>query len=103
MHLLYRFVPLALDQHFMPRAAWKVLGGAISLEGGVIETQCAPRLAFLRAAAAKGLVIPFEASDLEVVAQDKALEAQRMEILQRGISPHASKRELWKGFWRGMP
>ena len=28
------------------------------------------------------MAIPFEASDLEVVAPDKALEAQRMEILQ---------------------
>ena len=33
LHLPYRFVPLALDQHLMPRAAWTVLGGAISLEG----------------------------------------------------------------------
>ena len=31
------------------------------------------------------MAIPFEASDLEVVAPDKALEAQRMEILQRGL------------------
>ena len=30
-------------------------------------------------------MIPFEASDLEVVAPDKALEAQRMEILQRDL------------------
>ena len=30
VHLLYRFVPLALDQQFTPRAAWPVLGGAIS-------------------------------------------------------------------------
>ena len=31
------------------------------------------------------MVIPFEASDLEVVDPDKALEAQRMEILQRDL------------------
>ena len=31
VHLLYRFVPLALDQHLTPRSAWTVLGGAISL------------------------------------------------------------------------
>ena len=83
VHLLYRFFPLAMDQHLTPRAAWTVLGGAISSEGGVVETQCAPLLAFLRAAAVKGSVIPFGASDLEVVAPDKLLEAQRMEILQR--------------------
>ena len=57
-----------------------MLGGAISSEGGAVETQCAPLLAFLRVAALKGLVIPFEASDLEVVAPDKALKLQRMEI-----------------------
>ena len=34
VHLPYRFVPLALDQHFTPRAAWMVLGDAISSEGG---------------------------------------------------------------------
>ena len=32
-----------------------------------------------------GLAIPFEASDLEVVAPDKALEAQQMEILRRDL------------------
>ena len=53
--------------------------------GGVVETQCAPLLDFLHAAAVEGLVIPFEVSDLEVVAPDKALEAQRMEILQRDL------------------
>ena len=81
VHLPYRFVPLALDQHLTPRAAWMVLGGAILSEGGAVETQCAPLLAFLRAAAVEGSVIPFEASDLKVVAPDKVLEAQRMEIL----------------------
>ena len=34
VHLPYRFPPLALDQHLTPRAAWTVLGGVISLEGG---------------------------------------------------------------------
>ena len=76
VHLPYRFVPLALDQHLTPRAAWTVLVGPISPEGGSIETQCAPLLAFLWAADVKGLVIPFDASDLEVVTPDKALEAQ---------------------------
>ena len=33
----------------------------------------------------EGSVILFEASFLEVVALDKSLEAQRMEILQRGL------------------
>ena len=33
----------------------------------------------------KGLVILFEASDLEVVTPDKALEAQRMEILRKDL------------------
>ena len=78
VHLPYRFVSLALDQHLTPRAAWKVLGGAISLEGGVVETQCAPLLAFLRAAAVEGSMIPFAAADLKVVAPDKSLAAQRM-------------------------
>ena len=31
------------------------------------------------------MVIPFEASDLEVIALDKALEVQRMDILQRNL------------------
>ena len=81
VHLPYRFVPLALDQQITPRAAWLVLGGAISSEGGAVKAQCAPLLSLLRAAAVEGSVIPFEASDLEVVTPDKALEAQRMEIL----------------------
>ena len=85
VHLPYRFVPLSLDQHLTPRAAWAVLGGAISSEGGVVETQCAPLLVFLRAAAVQGSMILFEAADLEVVALDKSLEAQRMEILRRGL------------------
>ena len=62
-----------------------MLGGAISSEGGVVETQCAPLLAILRAAAVQGSVIPFEAADLEVVAPDKYLEAQRMDILRRDL------------------
>ena len=85
VHLPYRFIPLALDQHITSRAAWTVLGGAISSKGGAVETQCAPLLSFMHAAAVDGLVIPFEASDLEVVAPDKALEAQRMEILRRDL------------------
>ena len=85
VHLPYRFVPLALDQHLTPRAAWTVLGGAISSEEGAVETQCVPLLAFLCAAAVKGSVILFEASDLDVVTPDKALEAQRMDILRRYI------------------
>ena len=85
VHLLYRFVLLALEQHLTPRAAWMVLGGAISSERGFVETQCAPLLAFLRAAAVKGSVTPFEASDLEVVAPDKVLEALWMEILRRDL------------------
>ena len=32
--LPYRFVPLALDQQLTPWAAWTVLAGAISSEGG---------------------------------------------------------------------
>ena len=81
VHLPYRFPPLALDQHLTPRAAWAVLRGTISSEGGVVETQCAPLPAFLRAAAVQVSMIPFEAADLEVVAPEKSLEAQRMEIL----------------------
>ena len=73
VHLPYRFVPLALDQHLTPRAAWTVLGGAISSKDGAVENQCASLLAFLCAAAVKGLVILFEASDFEVVAPDKSL------------------------------
>ena len=62
-----------------------MLGGAISPKGGAVNTQCAPILAFLRAAAVEGSVILFEAYDLEVVAPYKYLEAQRMEILQRDL------------------
>ena len=72
---------MALDQHLTPQVVWTVLGGAISSEGLAVEIQCPLLLAFLRAATVKGSVIPFEASDLEVVAPDKALEAQWMEIL----------------------
>ena len=62
-----------------------MLGGAISSEGGAVKAQCALLLSFLRTAAVEGSVIPFEASDLEVVAPDKALEAQRTEILRRDL------------------
>ena len=85
VHLPYRFVSLALDQQPTPRAAWMVLGGAILSEGEAVEDQCAPLLSFLHAAAVDGLAILFEASDLDVVAPDKALEAQRMEILRRNL------------------
>ena len=54
-------------------------------EGGGVKAQCAPLLSFLRAAAVDGSSIAFEAADLEVVAPDKALEAQRMEILQQDL------------------
>ena len=103
VHLPYRFVPLALDQHLTPRAAWTVLGGAISSEGGAVETQCAPLLAFLCAAAVKGLVILFEASFLEVVALDKSLEAQRMDILQRDHPARFNVRALGGAFGGGTP
>ena len=55
-------------------------------EGGGVEAQCAPLFSFQRAAAVEGLAILFETADLKVVAPDKALEAQRMEILLRDIS-----------------
>ena len=83
VHLPYLFAPLTLDQQLTPRAAWTVLTGAISSEGGAVEAQCAPLLSFLRAAAVEGLAISFATATLEVVAPDKALEAQRMEILRR--------------------
>ena len=85
VHLPYRFVPLALDQHLTPQAAWTVLGGAISSKGEHVETQCAPLLSFLRTEEVQGSVIPFAAADLEVVAPDKSLKAQLMEILRRDI------------------
>ena len=85
VHLPYCFVPLALDQQLTPQAAWTVLSGAISSEGGAVEAQCAPLLSFLRTAAVEGSAIPFATADLEVVAPDKALEAQQMEILRRDI------------------
>ena len=62
-----------------------MLAVAISSEGGAIEAQCVLLLSFLCAAAAKGSAIPCATADLEVVAPDKALEAQRMEILQRDL------------------
>ena len=102
VHLPYRFVPLALDQHLMPRAAWTVLGVAISSEGGVVETQCAPLLAFLRVAALEGSMITFAAADLEFVVPDKYLEAQRMEILQRDL-PALRHGSFGGGPRRGMP
>ena len=85
VHLPYRFDPLALDQQLTPRAACTVLEGAISYKGGSVKAQCAPLLSFLCAAAVDDLTVPFEASDLEVVVPDKALEleAHRMEILRR--------------------
>ena len=94
VHFPYCFFHLALDQHLMPPAAWTVLGGAISSEGGVVKTQCAPLLAFLRAAEVQGSMIPFEAADLEVVAPDKSLEAQRMEILRRDLLAHFDAKAL---------
>ena len=54
-------------------------------KGGGVKAQCAPLLLFLRAVAVEGSSIPFATADLEVVAPDKALEAQRMEILQRDL------------------
>ena len=62
-----------------------MLAGAISSEEGAVETQCAPLLSFLCAVAVEGSAILFETANLEVVAPDKALEAQRMEILQRDL------------------
>ena len=73
VHLPYRFLLLALDQQLRPRAAWKMLAGDISSEGGAVEAQCAPLLSFLRAATVEGSAIPFAVAKLEVVAQDKAL------------------------------
>ena len=85
VHLPYRFASLYLDQQLTPRTAWTVLAGAISSEGGDVETKCAPLQTFLRAAAVEGSAIPFATADLEVVALDKAPEAQRMEIIQRDL------------------
>ena len=73
VHLPYRFLSLALDQQLTPRAVWTVLAGAISSEGGGVEVQCAPPPSFMCAAAVEGSAIPFETSDLEVLAPDKAL------------------------------
>ena len=43
VHLPYRFVPLALDQHLTPQAAWTVLGGAISSESSRLNAhRCSP-------------------------------------------------------------
>ena len=81
VHLPYHFAPLALNQQLTPQAAWTVLAGAISSEGGAVEAKCAPLLTFLRADAVEGSAILFATADLEVVAPDKVLEAQRMEIL----------------------
>ena len=62
-----------------------VLEEAISYEGGAVEAKCAPLLTFLRADAVEGSAILFATADLEVVAPDKVLEAQRMEILRRDL------------------
>ena len=56
--------------------------------GGGVEDQCASLLSFLRVAAVEGSAIPFETANLEVVTPDKALEAQRMEILRRDLPAH---------------
>ena len=56
-------------------------GGRHLVRGGGVEAQCAPHISFLCAAAVEGSAILFETADLEVVTPDKALEAQRMEIL----------------------
>ena len=96
VHLPYRFVPLALYHQITPRVAWTVLEGAISSEGGGVGAQCAPLLSFLRAASVEDLAIPFEASDREVVAPGKALEAQQMEILRRDLP-----RRFDTGAWGG--
>ena len=85
VHLPYLFFPIAMDQKLTPRLAWAVLVGVILSEGGGGEAQYAPLLSFLRAAAVEGSAIPFETVDLEVVAPDKALEAQPMEILRREL------------------
>ena len=71
-----------------------MLGGATLSEGGGVEAQCAPLLSFLRASAVEGSAIPFEASSLEVVAPDKALEAQHMEILRRYLPARFNTRAL---------
>ena len=42
----YRFGPLTLDQQLTPQAAWTMLAGDISSEGGAVEAQCAPRCHF---------------------------------------------------------
>ena len=102
VHLPYRFVPLAMDQQLTPRAACTVLEGAILSEGGGVEAQCAPLFVFLRAAAVEGSAISFAKADLEVVVTDKALEAQRMEILRRDLA-RASTQELREVRLRGTP
>ena len=58
-------------------------GGRHLVQGGGVEAQCAPLLYFLHTAAVGGSAIPFKTSDLEVVATDKALEAQQMETLRQ--------------------
>ena len=91
VYLPYRFVLLALDQKLTPRAACTVLAGAISSDRGAVEAQCAPLLSFWCAAAVEGSAILLEAADLEVVAPDKALEAQRIEILRRDLPARFDK------------
>ena len=60
-------------------------------KGGYVKAQCAPLLLFLRAVAVEGSAIQFATSDRKVVAPDKALEAQRMEILRRDLPAHFDK------------
>ena len=102
MHLPYRFFPLSLDQQLTPRTAWTVLAVAISSKGRAVEVQCAPLLLFLRASAVEVSAIPFETADPEVVALDKALEAQRIEILRR-YPPRTLTWELWGARLWGTP
>ena len=60
-------------------------GGIHLFQRGGVEVQCALLLSFLLAAAVEGSAILFTTADLEVVAPDKVLEAQRMEILKRDL------------------
>ena len=63
-------------------------GSRLFQRGGGVEANCAPLLSFLCATAVLGSAIPFATAKLEVIALDKELEAQRMEILRKG-SPRA--------------
>ena len=85
VHLPYRFAPLALYQQLTPRAAWTVLEGAISSEGGGRRgAVCTAPFVSVRGGGG-GFGHPICDGDLEVVAPDKALEAQRMEVLLRDL------------------